>query len=120
MPNTSHALPEGLELGPSVVQLPAQGGYLAREGPATPYTADPNANVYALGEPVPTQAAMKTLYVQRHRGGVWNVPRSTGTTAVSFLLPNKLTEAHMANVMANLPMPKYSGNLDDLDEFEQT
>ena len=96
MPNSSVAQPEGLELGPSVVQSPAQGGYLAREGPATPYTADPKANVYALGEPVHTEAAVKTLHVRRHGGDVWNVPGSTGTRAVSFVLPNKLTEAQLA------------------------
>ena len=35
------------------------------------------------------------------------------------MLANALADAQMTRVMANIPMPKYSGNPGDLDEFER-
>ena len=36
------------------------------------------------------------------------------------VLANGLAEVQMARVMANIPMPKYSGNPEQLDKFERT
>ena len=63
---------------------------------------------------------MNALHVQKYGGGGWHSPRATGATATPTVLANGLAEARMTRVKANIPMPKYSGNPEDLDEFERT
>ena len=69
---------------------------------------------------LPTEATVNTLHVRKYGGGGWHAPRATGATATPTVLANPLAKAQMTRVMANIPMPKYSGNLEDLDEFERT
>ena len=73
-----------------------------------------------MGQVTPTEAAVNALHVQKYGGGGWNAARATGATATPTVLANGFAEAQMTRVMANTPLPKYSGNPEDLDEFEQT
>ena len=63
---------------------------------------------------------MNTLHVQKYGARGWHAPRATRTKVTPAVLANGLAEAQMTRVMANIPMPKYSGNPEDLDEFERT
>ena len=73
-----------------------------------------------MGPSRPTEAAVNALHVQKYWGGEWGASRATGATATPTVLDNGLAEAQMTPVMANIPMLKYSGTLEDLDEFERT
>ena len=119
MPNPSHVQPHSLGLGPSVVQVPVQGEYPSFEGPPPPYVADAEVGAHAVGQPPSTEAAVNALHVQEYGGNTWNAPRATGTGATPTVLANGLAKAQMARVTANIPMPKYNGHPEELDEFER-
>ena len=99
---------------------PRQGEYLAIEGPPAPYTDSTNARAHATGPVLPTEATVNTLWVQKYGGGGWHALRATGATATPVVLANRLAEAQTTQVMADISMPKYSGNPEHLDEFERT
>ena len=42
------------------------------------------------------------------------------TAAAPPVLATRLAEAQMVRLMASIPMPKYSSNPEELDEFERT
>ena len=63
---------------------------------------------------------MNALHMQKYGGGGEHAPRATGATATPTVLANGLAEAQRTRVMANIPMPKYSGNPEDFDEFKRT
>ena len=73
-----------------------------------------------MGPVPPTEETVNALHVQKHGGGGWHVPRATGPTATPTVLASGLAETQMTRVMANILMPKYSGNPEELDEFERT
>ena len=99
---------------------PTQVEYLTIEVPAPPYTNSANARAHAVGPTPPTEATVNTLHVQKYGGGGRHEPRATGATVTPTILSNGLAEVQMTRVMANIPMPKYSGNLEDFDEFKRT
>ena len=70
-----------------------------------------------MGSAPHTEATVSALHARKYGGGGWHAPRATGATATPPVLVNGLAAAQMTQVMANIPMPKYSGNLEDLDEF---
>ena len=116
------APPVNLGFGPTVVNE-----HLTIEGPPPPHVADLAVHDHAMGQslppmgqPLPPDAAVNALQVQKYGGNTWSAPRTTGTAAAPAMLANGLAEAQMARVMSNLPMPKYSGSPEDLDEFERT
>ena len=93
-----------------------QGEYLPIDGPPPPYAGSANAGAQAMGPAPPTEATVNTLHVQKYGACGWHAPRATGTTVTPAVLANGLAESQMTRVMANIPMPKYSGNPEDLDE----
>ena len=73
-----------------------------------------------MGPTLPTEATVNALHLQKYGGGGWHAPRATGPTATPTVLAKGLAEARMTGVMANISMPKYSGNQEDLDKLERT
>ena len=73
-----------------------------------------------MGQPLSREAAVNALRMQKYRGDSWNAPRLTGTAAAPAVLANGLADAQTAIVMANIPTPQYSGNPEELDEFDRT
>ena len=53
---------------------------------------------------------MSALHVQKYGGGRWHAPQARRSTATPTYFANGLVKAQMTRVMANIPMPKYSGN----------
>ena len=47
-------------------------------------------------------------------------PGQQGLRQLPLVLANRRAEAHTAGLMANIPGPRYSGKLEELDEFERT
>ena len=58
--------------------------------------------------------------MRKYGGGGWHAPGGTVATAKPTVLANGLAEAQMTRVIAHILMPKYTGNPEDLDEFERT
>ena len=73
-----------------------------------------------MRQPLSTEAAVNALHVQTYRQNVWIAPRAKGTAAAPAVLANGLVEAQIAQLMANIPMPKYSGDPQEWDNFERT
>ena len=63
-----------------------------------------------MGPTPPNEATVNALHVQKYRGHGWYAPQATGATAKSTALAIGLAESQMTRVMANIPMPKYSGS----------
>ena len=95
---------------------PAQEVYLARKGTPSPYANNADAGAYTMGQAPPIESAVNALHMQKYGGGRWNAPRATGTTATPTVFANGLAEAKITRVMGTVPIPKYSGNPEDVDD----
>ena len=74
-----------------------------------------------MGPAPPAEAALNALHVQNYPGGgEWSAAGAPGTTGTPPVLAIGLAEAQMTQVMANIRMPKYIRNPEDLDELERT
>ena len=63
---------------------------------------------------------MNALEVQKYGGGRWHSPQATGIKATPTVLANGLAVTQMTRVIPNIPIPKYSGNPEGLNESERT
>ena len=99
---------------------PTQGEYLTIEGPQAPYANGANAEAHTIGTAPPTKATVNTLHVRKYGGHGLHGPRATGVTATPTVFANGLAEAQMIRFIADIPMPKYSGNPEDVDKLEPT
>ena len=100
--------------------VPTQGEYIAIEEPPLQYDHSSNTGTHAMASTPPTKATVNALHVKKYGGGGWHWPRATGARPIPIVLAYGLAEAQMTGVMANIPMPKYGRNPENLDEFERT